>query len=45
MEKQELVSLIEAMLFANGKPLNIKTICEITEAEKEESGRQKRKEP
>ena len=25
MEKQELVSLIEAMLFANGKPLNIKT--------------------
>ena len=36
MEKQELVSLIEAMLFANGKPLNIKTICEITEIEKEE---------
>ena len=36
MEKQELVSLIEAMLFANGKPLSIKTICEITETEKEE---------
>ena len=29
MEKQELISLIEAMLFANGRPLNIKTICEI----------------
>ena len=36
MEKQELISLIEAMLFANGKPLSIKTICEITEVEKEE---------
>lgn len=36
MEKQELVSLIEALLFANGKPLNIKTICEITESEKED---------
>lgn len=36
MEKQELVSLVEAMLFANGKPLNIKTICDIIEVEKEE---------
>ena len=35
MEKQELISLIEAMLFANGRPLNIKTICEITNEEKE----------
>ena len=35
MEKQELMSLIEAMLFANGKPLSIKTMCEITECEKE----------
>lgn len=36
MEKEELVSLIEAMLFANGKPLSIKSICEIIEIEKEE---------
>ena len=36
MEKNELVSLVEAMLFANGKPLSLKTICEITEKEKEE---------
>ena len=37
MDKQELVSLVEAMLFANGRPLSIKTICEITETEKEEA--------
>ena len=36
MEKQELVSLIESLLFANGKPLSIKTICEITECEKDD---------
>lgn len=35
MEKQELVQAVEALLFASGKPLEIKTIVEILEVEKE----------
>lgn len=36
MERQELISLLEAMLFANGKPLSIKNIHEIIEIDEKE---------
>ena len=34
MNKEELVQCIEAMLFASGKPVDIKTLTEITESSK-----------
>lgn len=34
MNKEELVQCIEAMLFASGKPVDIKTLMEITESSK-----------
>ena len=36
MEKEELVGLIEALLFASGKMVNIKVLCDVTGCEKEE---------
>lgn len=36
MEKEELVQAVEAMIFASGKPLNVKTIAEILEVETDE---------
>lgn len=35
MEKEELVGLIEALLFASGKMVNIKVLCDVTGMEKE----------
>ena len=34
MEKEELVGLIEALLFASGKMVNIKVLCDVTGCEK-----------
>ena len=34
MDNKELISLIEALLFASGKPVSINTICEITGEDK-----------
>ncbi len=34
MEKSELISLIEALLFASGKPVSVDTLCELTGEEK-----------
>lgn len=34
MDKEMLVGAVEALLFANGNSINIKTFCEILEAEK-----------
>ncbi len=36
MEKQELIQLLEALLFASGKPLSTKTLCDITSMKKDE---------
>ena len=36
MEKEELVGLIEALLFAIGKMVNIKVLCDVTGCEKED---------
>ncbi len=36
MEKQELIQLLEALLFASGKPVSLQTLCEVTSKEKEE---------
>ncbi len=36
MEKEELVGLIEALLFASGKMVNIKVLCDVTGCEKED---------
>ena len=36
MNNNELISLIEALLFASGKPVNINTLCEVTGEEKQQ---------
>lgn len=36
MNKQELVQAIEALLFVSGKPVDIKTLMEVTKASKED---------
>lgn len=36
MEKEELVQAIEALLFASGKPVTVKTISEVLEVENED---------
>lgn len=35
MENEELVGLLEALLFASGKMVSLKTLCEVTSCEKE----------
>ncbi len=36
MDKEMLTQAVEALLFASGKPINIKTFCDVLECEKED---------